>query len=99
MSTLLELFIGTILLIVLFDERLESFVDHRRCQRECGCCYAIQAATMVESRFKIKTGMDRVVPLSVQQLVDCSTIAGNKGCEGGQVVNCGVYLHTSEFTG
>ncbi|KAF4654511.1 hypothetical protein FOL47_009928 [Perkinsus chesapeaki] len=67
-----------------------------RDQGKCGCCYAIQAATMAESRFKLKTGMDRVVPLSVQQLVDCSSIdTGNKGCKGGRVENCGFYIHTS----
>ncbi|KAF4649465.1 hypothetical protein FOL47_002060, partial [Perkinsus chesapeaki] len=66
-----------------------------RTQGKCGCCYAIQAATMVESRFKIKAGMDRVVPLSVQQLIDCSKGFGNNGCKGGTVVECSIYIHTA----
>ncbi|KAF4706225.1 hypothetical protein FOZ63_004448 [Perkinsus olseni] len=49
-----------------------------RNQLNCGCCYAIQAATMAEGRFQIKTGIKPLIPFSVQQIVDCSTFYGNK---------------------
>ncbi|EER07591.1 thiolproteinase SmTP1, putative [Perkinsus marinus ATCC 50983] len=38
----------------------------------------------MESRFKLKTGISKVVQFSVQQIVDCSRPSGNFGCLGGQ---------------
>ncbi|KAF4667396.1 hypothetical protein FOL47_003606 [Perkinsus chesapeaki] len=52
--------------------------------RDCGCCYAIAATAVMESRFKIQAKLPRVVPMSVQQIVDCSGPQGNHGCSGGQ---------------
>ncbi|EER13206.1 Chymomexicain, putative, partial [Perkinsus marinus ATCC 50983] len=49
----------------------------------CGSCYAIAPAVVLESRFKIHAGIPKVVPFSVQQIVDCSQPYGNKGCIGG----------------
>ncbi|KAF4700469.1 hypothetical protein FOZ62_001491, partial [Perkinsus olseni] len=49
-----------------------------RNQLNCGCCYAVQAATVAEGRFQIKTGIKPLIPFSVQQIVDCSTSYGNK---------------------
>ncbi|EER10547.1 Ervatamin-C, putative [Perkinsus marinus ATCC 50983] len=43
-----------------------------RNQKACGACYAINAAIVMESRFKIQTKITKVVPFSVQQIVDCS---------------------------
>ncbi|EER01079.1 thiolproteinase SmTP1, putative, partial [Perkinsus marinus ATCC 50983] len=51
--------------------------------KRCGSCYAITAAVVMESRFKIELAQPRVVPFSVQQLVDCSRPYGNIGCLGG----------------
>ncbi|KAF4677987.1 hypothetical protein FOZ60_017072 [Perkinsus olseni] len=65
-----------------------------RNQLNCGCCYAIQAATMAEGRFQIKTGIKPLIPFSVQQIVDCSKSAGNNGCEGGLVTHTWVYIQT-----
>ncbi|KAF4658735.1 hypothetical protein FOL47_007865 [Perkinsus chesapeaki] len=50
--------------------------------RSCGCCYAISSVAVMESRFKIQSGISKVVPFSVQQIVDCSTM--NNGCGGGR---------------
>ncbi|KAF4677986.1 hypothetical protein FOZ60_017071 [Perkinsus olseni] len=63
-----------------------------RNQLNCGCCYAIQAATMAEGRFQIKTGIKPLIPFSVQQIVDCSKSAGNNGCKGGNLVDTWVYV-------
>ncbi|KAF4724826.1 hypothetical protein FOZ62_001880, partial [Perkinsus olseni] len=49
----------------------------------CGSCYAIGAAVVMESHFKIQTGIAKVVPFSVQQIVDCSQAYNNHGCNGG----------------
>ncbi|KAF4728383.1 hypothetical protein FOZ62_028980, partial [Perkinsus olseni] len=65
-----------------------------RNQLNCGCCYAIQAATMAEGRFQIKTGIKPLIPFSVQQIVDCSKSAGNNGCKGGNLVDTWVYMQT-----
>ncbi|EER14381.1 thiolproteinase SmTP1, putative [Perkinsus marinus ATCC 50983] len=50
---------------------------------KCGACYAIGATVVLESRFKIQTGIAKVVPFSVQQIVDCSRAYKNEGCDGG----------------
>ncbi|EER06957.1 cathepsin L, putative [Perkinsus marinus ATCC 50983] len=50
---------------------------------KCGACYAIGATVVLESRFKIQTGIAQVVPFSVQQIVDCSRAYKNEGCDGG----------------
>ncbi|KAF4717351.1 hypothetical protein FOZ63_011899, partial [Perkinsus olseni] len=63
-----------------------------RDQMGCGCCYAVQAAVMAEGRFQIKTGIKPLIPFSDQQIVDCSTSYGNKGCKGGLVTHTWVYV-------
>ncbi|KAF4735427.1 hypothetical protein FOZ62_028256, partial [Perkinsus olseni] len=52
---------------------------------KCGSCYAMATAVVLESRFKLATGINKVVPFSVQQIVDCSQNFGNDGCDGGEV--------------
>ncbi|EER02918.1 thiolproteinase SmTP1, putative [Perkinsus marinus ATCC 50983] len=59
--------------------------------KKCGSCYAIGAAVVMESRFKIELSQPRVVPFSVQQLVDCSTTYGNRGCDGGRAQEAFAY--------
>ena len=48
-------------------------------QGPCGSCWAFAAAGSIESAYAIKT--DKLVNLSVQQLLDCSD--ENCGCDGG----------------
>jgi hypothetical protein len=51
-----------------------------RSQGGCGCCWAFAAVGAIEGAAFLKTGT--LTPLSVQQVVDCST--RNLGCEGGR---------------
>ncbi|KAF4672599.1 hypothetical protein FOL47_000350 [Perkinsus chesapeaki] len=50
----------------------------------CGACYAIGSAVVMETRFKIRTGIPKVVPFSVQQIIDCSQSYKNDGCISGE---------------
>ncbi|KAF4651330.1 hypothetical protein FOZ61_010568 [Perkinsus olseni] len=49
-------------------------------------------AAMAEGRFQIKTGIKPLIPFSVQQIVDCSTFYGNKGCKGGRLTKTWMYV-------
>ncbi|KAL3314990.1 Cathepsin L2 [Cichlidogyrus casuarinus] len=50
-------------------------------QGGCGSCYAFSAAGCIESQLAIER--NSLVPLSKQQIVDCSAAFGNQGCHGG----------------
>ncbi|KAF4664170.1 hypothetical protein FOL46_004379 [Perkinsus olseni] len=65
-----------------------------RDQLTCNSCYAVHAATVAEGRFQIKTGIKPLIPFSVQQIVDCSTLCGNKGCTGGTLTRTWVYVQS-----
>ncbi|KAF4652454.1 hypothetical protein FOZ61_009671 [Perkinsus olseni] len=49
-------------------------------------------AAVVEGRFQIKTGIKPLIPFSVQQIVDCSTSYGSKGCKGGTLIEAWMYV-------
>lgn len=52
-------------------------------QNSCGACWAFTAAATMESLAFMK-GIDSTLQeYSVQQLVDCDTLASNEGCTGG----------------
>lgn len=67
------------------DWREEGFITDAYNQKSCGSCYAYSIAGCVQGQIFKRTG--KIVPLSEQQIVDCSIIMGNHGCTGGSLRN------------
>ncbi|XP_050314484.1 procathepsin L isoform X3 [Anthonomus grandis grandis] len=59
-------------------------------QKDCGSCYAFSIAGVIQGQIFKQT--DKLVPLSSQQIVDCSAATGNYGCAGGSLRNTLRYL-------
>ncbi|XP_008779806.3 ervatamin-B-like [Phoenix dactylifera] len=72
------------------DWRTKGAVTAVKNQRSCGCCWAFSSVAAIEAITEIKTG--NLVSLSEQQLVDCDTNDGNKGCDGGLMTRAFQYV-------
>ncbi|KAF2905599.1 hypothetical protein ILUMI_00576 [Ignelater luminosus] len=75
------------------DWREKGFETPIYNQKDCGSCYAFSVALALQAQVYKQTG--KLVPLSEQQLVDCSVSTGNFGCGGGSLRNTLKYLDKS----
>ncbi|CRK94177.1 CLUMA_CG007693, isoform A [Clunio marinus] len=75
------------------DWREKGFVTKPMNQKSCGSCYAFSIGHSVEGQ--IFKRLNRIIELSTQQIVDCSTDYGNHGCAGGSLRTTLKYLQKS----
>ncbi len=72
------------------DWRQKGYVNPIQDQGQCGACYAFSACASIEGQYmKIN---EKLVKLSEQNLVDCSSKYGNNGGDGGTMNNCFMYV-------
>ena len=75
---------------ITLDWRERGFITEPYNQKSCGSCYAFSVAHSIQGQIFKRTG--KIIPLSEQQIVDCSIINGNHGCAGGSLRNTLRYL-------